>query len=63
MERPERKCVTCGENGHWYSECPKVPFGSLMGAAFGLVTPDEAAELKDAIRELQSDPKSAFFKK
>ena len=63
MEHPERECVTCGEKGHWYTDCPKVPFNLLMGAAFSVTTPEQTAEIRDGIRELQSDPKSAFFKK
>ena len=31
-----KECTTCGENGHTYLECPKVPFGFLMAGAFGV---------------------------
>lgn len=35
MDHPERECVTCGERGHWYLNCPRVPFFALAAAAFG----------------------------
>lgn len=33
-----KSCVSCGEDGHTYLECKKVPFIGLVAETFGLPT-------------------------
>ena len=51
---PARLCITCGEEGHTYLECPKVNFFDLFAASFGLpdiTTGESADELRDRVAE------------
>lgn len=33
---PERECITCGQKGHWYLNCPTKPFVKIIAESFGL---------------------------
>jgi len=56
----EKHCVTCDEDGHTYLECPRVNFGDLLMASFGMrpigTTPEALREELDKI-ERERDAK------
>lgn len=62
MDHPERECVTCGERGHWYTECPRLPFGSLVAAAFGvpIIAGPSEDELRVELAKLQAERVGMF---
>jgi hypothetical protein len=62
MEHPERECVTCGQKGHWYTDCPKAPFGLLMAAAFGVASEADKQRLQEGLKEIYDDPESGLSK-
>ena len=31
-----QQCITCGESGHTYIDCPRAPFAEIFAGAFGL---------------------------
>ena len=48
-----QNCITCGEDGHTYINCPKAPFAAIVAGAFGL--PDitgNRAQVRKKLEEL-----------
>lgn len=38
MQEITKHCVSCGEDGHTYLECNKIPFIGMVSELFGLPT-------------------------
>lgn len=58
----EKLCISCGEKGHHYNECPKVNFWDLVGGAFGVALPSgkTQSELAADINDAGKNTDSAF---
>ena len=50
-----KSCITCGEDGHTYVECPKVPFGFLMADAFGVPSLHNDEECRANLQQLYDE--------
>jgi len=61
----KKHCVTCDVDGHTYLECPRVNFGDLLMAGFGMrpigTTPEALREELDKIEEERDAKCAAFF--
>lgn len=54
-ENIEKECISCGEKGHHYNECTKVPFFGIVAATFGLnpkpICGMDTIELEQSIKD------------
>lgn len=57
----EKECTSCGEKGHHYNECSKVPFLGMIAGVIGIPTESVCGMSKKEI--IESVDKNAIWNK